>query len=352
MMATQPLFLPTQTAAFDVNPADVIYDLLTHTRYGAGIAPTSIDQGGSFAKAAAYYSANSILISPVFKDRQQVLRHIEEILIVVDSFLTWSQGFVKLVPRQTFVSPRSITASSYVGGKSQGTSIGQTGLGTGGITHNLGRQTVKETINRVLIHYVARNNEYTPSAVDAVDYWMIGSNFGTELDVKGDMITSLAMANQVAFRILWVRSFNRLTAKLTLGPQDLDIDVTDVISWTDAAVGLNAVLFRVMSVSETKEGTISVEVIEENPAVLGWNTFTVTPDTVITALQPTGSGTATVLILVELPPPQTNGNPSIVACIAAVDKTWNGARIYVSDDNSTFTKITDIRQSTVWGVTA
>jgi len=346
-------------SATDANPADIIQDLLENSRYGAGIDPSLIDPL-TFSSAHAYYLTNGILLSPYFKDRKTALQHIEEICVIADAFLVWSQGLIKLIPRGISQTAYPITTASYVrmgstqigkatasGGPTVSSTAASRRGAIGTMRHQVTRQGVNEIVNRVIVAYTRRNDEYNPDSEEWKDDWMIQNDEGQEVDLAADAICTAQLARQVGQRFLWTRSFNRLNAKVPIGPQDQVVEPGDIVSWTDPTFGFTGKLMRVMAVSEDKDARLLLDLIEENPTILGWPLVSPGDSSVggVSAIQPPGIFTHTQLVVTETTQPDVNGNPSFLVAMGGVDTTWAGARLYVSNDGTTYARIMEVHAS-------
>jgi hypothetical protein len=323
----------SSTAEGDQNLAWIAYDALTNTRYGAGVAKAKVDMV-SFAEASEHFAKHKLFLSPVIKDRASLLKHIEGMLVLVDCFFYFSEGKFKLRVRKEETAPRTLTTAAYA-------------LGDVAVS----REGSSDIVNRVLVHYTNRANEYTPETAEAKDDWLVGRREGAELEVGGESITNPAHARKLAYRILWTRSYKRMAAHIPMGPQDGDIEPSDVVAWTDADLSLASKKMRVIGISEEDDGRTGVDVVEENDNILDWHEYPQAEFAVPVVPQPRGQAVHTYLDVMELPPVPVNGNPSLVMIVAGMDRSWVGARLYASNDNATYTRIAQVTQGTIWGVT-
>jgi len=322
------------SAEGDENLAWIAYDLATHTRYGAGLATSRIDLD-TFAEASVHIAKHKLHTSPAIRDRGRMLQQLDGLLLLVDCFMVFSEGKLKMRIRKTEANPKAITTAAYTAGS--------------GVA--LSREGSADIINRTLVHYVNRANDYTPETAEAKDDWLVSRREGRELEIGAEAVTNPEHARKLAYRVLWARAYKRLTGHIPAGPQDGEVEPADVLSWTDADLGLSARTVRVIGIGEEKDGRIGLDVIEENPDVLDWHAYPAAEFAVLPVIQPTAPAGHTRLDVMELGPVTVNGNPSIVMIVSGIDRAWNGARIYVSNDDVTYTRAAEVEASTLWGVT-
>lgn len=336
--------LQQTTTSLDMNPACIIEDLCTVARYAGSLPDVAINRA-SFTAAHDYYDLNDLLLSPHYTNRQAILQHLNDLLIIIDSYLIVSQGGIKLLPRGLAVPIYDISLKNYT--NEQEPTVAR--IGPADIT------------SRVIIHWVNRYGTdpfaaagtgqlqqgegsggrtfYTPSTDMAYEDWLIEDNEGTELDVGGEAICTPTRAQKIGHRILWTRAFNRFNMKIPVGPQDPLLEPGDVIRLTDAGLSMSGKTFRIISVDEDQTGRQLWSVIEENTQILGWNIASIATQRGANPFVTPAGTPGTLLTAQELPPPAVNGNGSILLAAASRSPSWFGANIYVSNDNATYTPL-------------
>ena len=361
-----PNLQSSQNVILDENPKNIFEDIITNTRYGGKWSDLYIDPT-TFASAASYYQTNGILISPVIRDHKPILSHLEDLLVICDSWLVYNQGMVQLIPRQAPLSTIAITTASYTRDKEQ---VKVTRIGPDNL------------VNRCIVHYLQRSvlttqfdangnplgstpvttagasvtvDWYESLTQEARSGWLIQgdvgqavigggrrSGRGTELMVGADGITRDDLASKVAYRVLWTRAFNRYQATLPLGPDHQSVQPTDVLNWTDEDLGLFNILMRVLSIDEDQDGRLSCECVEENPIFLGWGqqngiTSGITPGQGGSfPIFPAGAPVPAVTSIREMTPQEAQGNGSILALVGGTSTQFAGFLLYASRDNATY----------------
>jgi hypothetical protein len=101
----------------DANPANIVEDLLTNTRYGAGFPAANLDDLSSYA---AYCDAAGLMLAPVYDSQQAASQMLAEIAAVTNSAIVWSGGLLKIIPYGDTPLSVTFTPISLTGEVNQG----------------------------------------------------------------------------------------------------------------------------------------------------------------------------------------------------------------------------------------
>ena len=82
----------------DANPAAIVIDLLTNSRYGAEFPIANLDTSGSLADYADYCNAAGLMLAPVYDSQQTASQMLAEIAAITNSAIVWSGGLLKIIP--------------------------------------------------------------------------------------------------------------------------------------------------------------------------------------------------------------------------------------------------------------
>lgn len=88
----------TAPNGFDANPANIVIDLLTNARYGAGYPSANLDTSGSIADYTNYCNAVGFMLAPVYDSQSACSNMLAEITAATNSAIVWSGGLLKIVP--------------------------------------------------------------------------------------------------------------------------------------------------------------------------------------------------------------------------------------------------------------
>ena len=124
------------SGSFDANPADIITDLLTNSRYGAGFPTANLDSSNSIADYRAYCNAAGFMLAPVYDQQQPCSQMVAELATLTNSEVVWSAGFLKLVPRGDTALSLTVTPITFSGTLNIGDTLNLTitGLPGGSVT--------------------------------------------------------------------------------------------------------------------------------------------------------------------------------------------------------------------------
>jgi len=79
----------------DTNPISIAFDLATNAKYGASFPQANFD---AVQDSTAYCLAADIVVSPVYKDQRVSSELIEELALIANCGVVWSEGKLKLIP--------------------------------------------------------------------------------------------------------------------------------------------------------------------------------------------------------------------------------------------------------------
>ena len=110
----------------DANPANIVTDLLTNSRYGAGFPAANLDTSGSLADYANYCNAAGLMLAPVYDSQQTASQMLAEIAAITNSAIVWSGGLLKIIPYGDEPLSVTFTPISFLGELNQGDLIALT----------------------------------------------------------------------------------------------------------------------------------------------------------------------------------------------------------------------------------
>lgn len=236
-----------QNVLRDANPADVLLDMLTNTRYGRGLADSKIDATSisslrsSFATTVVPYINGTPVargcVNWIMNTGQSTLANLQDLCRQFGIMLTLSNGKYRFVPEYaTTGSVLTVNDTNTIGTRTE-------------IHPDLG---VK--YNRVSVTFSNELNYYNEN-VETVSDSTGESNDGKILDVNVnfDGITSPYLARIAAEQILR-KSRNQITYNFTLTKTGLQLTVGDVITYYGLTV-------RVTSINIDPDFTVSVSAV-------------------------------------------------------------------------------------------
>jgi hypothetical protein len=96
--AIEVLAAATAVNLCDGNPAAIITDFLTNSRYGAGFPAANLDIGGTIADYGNYCDAAGIFLAPQLDQQTQAQQALANIAQLTVSAIVWSGGLLKMIP--------------------------------------------------------------------------------------------------------------------------------------------------------------------------------------------------------------------------------------------------------------
>ncbi len=325
----------------DVNPADVLQDLLTSTTHGVGWPASRVEtvlgpDGTAASGFQRYAEQAGLLSSPALTEQRPALAHIKDILLAANADILGSEGKVKIIPLgdtavgtfAPYVTPRyALTRDNFIV-----TSPTQDPV-------TVTRTPLADTFNAVPVEFtdaesVEESGAYNLSVVEDIDQ---ASADATGLRKKEPVtlrgITRRSVAQKVS-RLLAQRStYRRNVFKFTLDWKFALLEPLDFVTITDDLLGLTDHLVRIRSIEEDPDLNLLVEAEE-------WPLGTATAPAYVTQAgdgggQDVNEDPGDVLPPVILAPPLevTDGVPELWVAAAGATKSWGGAQVWISWDS-------------------
>ncbi len=238
------------TAAYSNNPAWIIYDLLTSTRYGAGISSTLID-AASFKTVADYCDGSVTLANGetekrymcdlVIDTRTEAVDALTEMLSTFGGFLYYHDGTIYLGVEKNETSAHTFDVTNILHGTFSYQQIEKNGI------PNIVRITYTEPREDYKQVYIQVESE-----IDRAD---MGARVA-ELRILG--ITRQSQALRRANWILWRGLLAEYTCQFRVSIKHSHITAGDVCSITHTLSGWSAKEFRVVEVFEYSNDELQI----------------------------------------------------------------------------------------------
>jgi hypothetical protein len=266
-------------AAFpnDANPADIILDLLTNARYGAGFPAVNI---AGLADYRSYCLAAGLELSPVLDSQRDAGQCLSDLAAITNSAIVWSGNQLKIIPYGDVAlsangatwSPNLVPAYSFTDDdfipweSTSGTGRGAAAAGSDDPVI-VTRVNPADATNWLSIEIADRSNYYDYAIVVAFDQGAI-DQFGLRMEpsIEAHAVCQQAAAATAAELLLQRRQYIRNTFKFRLGWKYCLLEPMDIVLITDAVLGLAGAPVRVTSIEENDTGELTVEA-EEIPGL-------------------------------------------------------------------------------------
>ncbi|HWK45135.1 MAG TPA: phage tail protein [Stellaceae bacterium] len=317
----------------DAEPSQILVDFLTNTQYGAGFPAAAI---GDLSNWRAYNLANTLLMSPLWETQQSASTYVTQLMTLTNSNCWWSEGKLKVG------SYGDAAASAY--GNSWTPNLTpiydltdddfQAGSGEDPVL--VTRSSPADAQNFISLEWTNCLNQFQTEPIEWKDQGAI-EQFGLR---KANTVTAheimtpqaaTALVGLIGQRALYVRN----SFAFKLGWQYCLLEPMDIVTLTDANLGLSRFPVRITQIQQQDDGTLAIDA-EEFPAAVGTPTEypkqTVAGYAANYAVDP---GPVNTPVIFE-PPPQLTGGEAQVWIAASGGGAWGGCDVWVSYDEVTY----------------
>lgn len=352
------------TAYFDADPALCVSDFLTNAQYGVGLPGGSIDAttlytqgGGNDASYQTYCRALGLALSPCLTDQEQASSILQRWLQLTNTAAVWSGGLLRFIPYgDTPITGNGVTFTPNA------TPIYNLDDDDFKVENNedplqVSRTDPFEAYNVWRLECADRNNAYNLTTVELRDQNAIelveqatGSN-GMRIapTVTAHEICDIGVASISGQLMLQRAVYIRNTYKFRLSWEYCLLDPMDLVTVTDAILGLSNAAIRITEIEEDENGFLSVAA-EEFP--LGIATATLYPTQGVTnnpISRATPADPVNAPIVFEPPSSLVGATPQVWIAASGgsggvADPNWGGCNVWASLDGTSYSQIGAIGQ--------
>ena len=323
----------TRQNGYDVNAMDVLQDFLTNANYGA-LFPYL----GSITAARNYCQANGIFISPVFNTQKPAKEWLKQLALIANVGLVWSGGQLKAIP----YGDQAVTGNgaTYTPSVTPLYNLADDDFQpTNGDPITVTRKRQADAFNAVQVEYLNRSNQYNIEPADVKDQANIEAyGLRTMQPVKLHEVCVPAVAKLIAQTFLQRALYIRNEYTFALSWKYCLLEPMDVVTLTDAALGLNLTPVRITSVEESYEGLLTITA-EEMPYGVAQPAQYAQPGTGgyqpnFNAAPPNSNAP-----LIFAPPMELATNALELWMAACGPAGWGGCNVWVSSDGNTYKQV-------------
>lgn len=330
----------------DANPRDIIRDLLTNQRYGCGFPVDSI---GDTDRYSNYCRAVGIFLSPAYTEQGEAQRNISELLEQTNSAAVFSQGRLKIVPYGD--GNYSGNGAAYVADNKALYDLTDDDFIVSGAEDpvSVERKTNADAFNQVQVEYLDRDNDYNVAIAEVKDQANI-EQYGLRPKeaVKMHGICNGKVAQKVAQQLLQRALYVRNEYEFKLGWKYCLLEPMDIVTLTDAGLGLDKTPVRITEIEEDEEGVLSVKAEDYPVGVYTTSEYPTQPSLGYSADYNVSPGNAHAPVIFEAPLQLTGGEPQIWMATAGGDM-WGGAEVWVSTDGDSYTRVGAVNHKARFG---
>ena len=330
----------------DANPREIIRDLLTNQRYGCGFPAGSI---GDTDRYSNYCRAVGIFLSPAYTEQGEAQRNISELLEQTNSAAVFSQGRLKIVPYGD--GNYSGNGAIYVADNKALYNLTDDDFIVSGAEDpvNVERKTNADAFNQIQVEYLDRDNDYNVAIAEVKDQANI-EQYGLRPKeaVKMHGICDGKVAQKVAQQLLQRALYVRNEYEFKLGWKYCLLEPMDIVTLTDAGLGLDKTPVRITEIEEDEEGVLSVKAEDYPVGVHTVSEYPTQPSLGYSADYNVSPGNAHAPVIFEAPLQLTGGEPQIWMATAGGDM-WGGAEVWVSTDGDSYTRVGAVNHKARFG---
>ena len=330
----------------DANPREIIRDLLTNQRYGCGFPVDSI---GDTDRYSNYCRAVGIFLSPAYTEQGEAQRNISELLEQTNSAAVFSQGRLKIVPYGD--GNYSGNGAAYVADNKAIYDLTDDDFIVSGAEDpvSVERKTNADAFNQIQVEYLDRDNDYNVAIAEVKDQANI-EQYGLRPKeaVKMHGICNGKVAQKVAQQLLQRALYVRNEYEFKLGWKYCLLEPMDIVTLTDAGLGLNKTPVRITEIEEDEEGVLSVKAEDYPVGVYTTSEYPTQPSLGYSADYNVSPGNAHAPVIFEAPLQLTGGEPQIWMATAGGDM-WGGAEVWVSTDGDSYTRVGAVNHKARFG---
>ncbi|HFC8533034.1 TPA: phage tail protein [Neisseria lactamica] len=330
----------------DANPREIVLDLLTNQRYGCGFPSQNI---GDTDRYSNYCRAVGIFLSPAYTEQGEAQRNISELLEQTNSAAVFSQGRLKIIPYGD--GSYSGNGAVYVADNKAVYDLNDDDFIVSGAQDpvKVERKTNADAFNQIQVEYLDRDNDYNVAIAEVKDQANI-EQYGLRPQdaVKMHGICDAKVAQKVAQQLLQRALYVRNEYEFKLGWRYCLLEPMDIVTLTDAGLGLNKTPVRITEIEEDEEGVLSVKAEDYPVGVYTVSEYPTQPSLGYSADYNVSPGNAHVPVIFEAPLQLTGGEPQIWLATAGGDM-WGGAEVWVSTDGDSYTRVGAVNHKARFG---
>ena len=349
------LYTTAVVNAHDADPAQVVGDFLTSAQYGVGFPAASLDAtslygGSGGASYQAYCQAMGLAFSPALTSQETASAILARWLRITNATAVWSGGRLKIMP----LGDAPITGTLQ-GGASvvfQPANAPVMDLGDDDFIHDdtadpllVSRLDPYAASNVQRLEALDRANQYSATPVEAHDQNAIelyGLRAGST--ITAHEFCDLAIARVAAQLILQRGLYIRNTYAFRLSWDYCLLEPMDIVTLTDAGLGLARTPVRITAIEEGADGLLAVTAEEYPGFVATTPAYPVAGATNSPIDRNIAPAPVNPPLIFEPPADLTNGVAQLWVAVSGgrngiADPNWGGAIVYVSTDNASYTQI-------------
>lgn len=326
----------TAPNGIDANPSQVFSDFLTNSPYGAGFNASWI---GDLTVWKNWCLANGLWVSPSIDAQTNASAFLDDLARLTNSAVVWNGGKLNVIPYgdanvtgngYTYTAPSAplfdLDDSNY---------LPSSGAGEDPVTAN--RKRNSDNFNTFNLEYLDRSNSYNTASEQAKDQASINTyGIRTAPVIQGHMFCEAAAA-RLSVQMILQRQAVRNVYTWSMDQRWLILDPMDIVTLTDARLGLSRQWVRIVSIEENSDNTLTFAAEEYLNGTGNAAVYDTEPLAGTQTDYNSDPGTTNVPVVFEAPLKLVQ-SPSLEVWMAfSGGENWGGCDVYVSTDGEAYT---------------
>lgn len=342
------------TNGLDADPSLLIADLLTNAHYGCGFPSARL---GNLSVYQAYCLANGLWISPAYTDQAQASSMLDDIATATNSAFVWSQGLLSLVP----YGDENISGNGYSYTPPSAPLYNLTDddfLPNSNVTGSsatvtddpvlLTRMRPSDAMNDIKIEVLDRTNYYNTAVIEAKDQALIQA-FGLRTASSSQMHMFCDLnAAQLSAQLQLQRQAIRNTYQFTLDQRYVLLDPMDIVTLTDANLGLNQQWVRITEITENDDASLSISAEEYLAGTGSASLYSFQQGIGFSGNYNVAPGNVNMPVIFE-PTAALAENLEVWLAISG-GPLWGGCDVYISNDGTSYRNVGTVTGSARTGL--
>jgi Putative phage tail protein len=339
----------------DAGPAQVIWDFCTNTQYGANFP--MLDHESLFVLPncyANYCGANGIGFSDTLARARAAREWIADWLEVTNTAAVWSGDVLKFVPfGDQLLVQNGVT---YTPQNTIRYHLTDEDFLTGGSAEpvEISRRDPYDCYNHIRLQVVDKDNNFNAAVVESKDQASIEDLGLRSADLRTAPFISNPSAGMRCVELMKNRlHYVRNTFQFSLSWEYVLLEPMDIVSLTQANLGLLQYPVRIMEIVENDDGTLQVTAEEFMEGAQWAPEYPSQTNQGYTGNSFVAPGMSDVPLIFEPNATLLNGAaPQVWFFSNGNASTWGGARVWISLDGNSYQTMGRIPLGCVYGATA
>jgi len=339
--------LPFSETIPDASMAAVLSDILTNHKYGLQFPTEWLGDLVPYADACAAYG---LFYSPILNEARPARDYITDWLKASHAEAVWSDGKLKIV--SYFDEPAAGNGHTFTPNIAPVADLDDDDfLPDSGDPVKIERIAHVDAYNAIRVEFLNRATDYAADIAEAKDQAGIECNgYRPAPTVRAHEICDASVAARMAQVLLQRLQVVRNTYQFKLGMRHMLLEPMDIVTITDAGLGLYLHPVRIAALADDGNGNISVDAEDFVAGAVAARSYPVQLNSGYTLSRGMSPGPLNAPALFEPPVSYLTDALEVWMGISGASAAWGGCEVWASYDNVTYAKVGDITKAAGQGI--